>query len=201
MDDPTGACRLPEIRVLGRVSITADGPMNPAHVRRLTELGAYLALAQRPPSPEKVIEAVWPGRYPTASTRYACLSRLRSWWGTDETGDPYLARHTLTVRAWSDWARMKTLVGWAGGPADLSTVATEDLVAALTLIHGRPFARATWIEHSWVDPIRRDIEYLVDGIAGEVLARGDGFGPAARLALDARAVVVPWAADLRPSGG
>ena len=39
MSDPTGACRLPEIRVLGPVSITASGPLDPRHTRRLTELG------------------------------------------------------------------------------------------------------------------------------------------------------------------
>jgi hypothetical protein len=194
MSDPTGACRLPEIRVLGPVSITASGPLDPRHTRRLTELGVYLALTDRPHSPDAVIDAVWPGQLPAPGTRYACISRLRGWWGSDEAGEPYLARHTLTTRAWSDWAHMKILVGWTGGPADLTRASTQDLIAALTLIQGRPFTGATWIDHDWVDPIRCDIEYLVDEIAEELLARSDSSsGPAARLAHNARTMVVPWA--------
>ena len=43
-------------------------------------------------------------------------------------------------------------------------------------------------------PIRCDIEYLVDEIAEELLARSDSSsGPAARLAHNARTMVVPWA--------
>ena len=87
MGDPTGACRLPEIRVLGPIDVLADGPVDPSHRRRLTELGIFLALTPTCPTTGRVEEAVWPGRHPAPATRHSALSRLRGWWGVDEHGD------------------------------------------------------------------------------------------------------------------
>lgn len=193
MSDLTGACQLPEIRVLGPVTITADGPLAPQHRRRLTELGAYLALADRPPAPTAVEDAVWPGQHPAPGTRWAAMSRLRGWWGVDDEGLPYVERHTSRVRAWTDWHQVRTLTGYAGGIADLTDTRTEDLIAALRLVRGRPFAGAQWAARDWVDRLRVDIEYLVDQITGEVLAR-DPHQPAADLARHVRGLVVPWPA-------
>lgn len=193
MGDPKGACRLPEIRVLGPIDVLADGPVDPSHRRRLTELGIFLALTPTCPTTGRVEEAVWPGRHPAPATRHSALSRLRGWWGVDEHGDPYVARHELRVRARSDWGRMCELTGYAGGIATLTTVPTPRLVEALTLVRGAPFGSVQWRALDWSDRLRIDMEYLIDQIATEVLDRAPAGSGLARLAVSARSTAMPWA--------
>lgn len=198
MGNPTTrAARLPEIRVIGPVTITADGPIDPSHRRRLTELGVYLALHQPPASvaavAPRVEAAVWPGIHPSPATRYGAVSRLRGWWGVDEHGHPYLERHTLRARTWSDWAQMRRLTGYTGGIARLDDIPTADLVEALQLVRGQPFTSPQWRALDWSDRIRCDIEYLIDLVVGEILTRTRTASPTARLARAARHLAMPWA--------
>lgn len=193
MNDPT-ASPLPEVRILGPVSVTAAGPLDPTHRHRLAELGAYLALT--PPAgacAAAVDAAIWPGPRPAMNTRNAALSRLRRWWGQDETGEPYVERHTYRVRAWSDWGQVCALTGYQGGVAALEEASTADLTAALHLVQGRPFAGAQWRRYAWADRLRVDVEYLLDRIAGELLDREGERSYPGQLALTVRAVAVPWA--------
>ena len=193
MSDPT-AYPLPEVRILGPVSVTAAGPVDPTHRHRLAELGAYLALtAPAGRTAAAVDAAIWPGPRPAMNTRHAALSRLRRWWGHDESGEAYVERHSYAVRAWSDWGQVCALAGYQGGVAALEEASTADLTAALHLVQGRPFAGAQWRRYGWADRLRVDVEYLLDQIAGELIDREGERSHPGRLALAVRSVAVPWA--------
>jgi hypothetical protein len=194
MSDAMGASRLPEIRMLGPVTVIADGPVCPSHRRRLTELGVFLAVTPRATA-ARVQDALWPGPHPSATTRYAALSRLRGWWGVDETGAPYVERHTYRVRAWTDWDQMRALTGYDGGVVDLTGIPTTDLIAALMLVRGRPFAGVAWRRYQWADALRVDIDYLIDQTAVTVIARTGPTTPAGRRAAQIRASTVTWLAS------
>ena len=191
MSEPT-ATLLPEIRVLGPVTVVAGGVVDPTHRHRLAEIGAYLALTPGDHDAASVDAAIWPDSPPAVSTRHAALSRLRRWWGQDEAGKPYVDRHSYRVRAWTDWGQVCQLTGYAGGIVDLTGTFTADLTAALQLVRGRPFGSAQW-RYAWAERLRIDIEYLFDRITLELLDREGPCNYTGRLSLAVRSLAVPWA--------
>lgn len=191
MSEPT-ATFLPQVRVLDPVTVVAGGVVDPTHRQRLAELGAFLALTPGEHNAASVDAAIWPDFPPAMTTRHAALSRLRRWWGQDETGKPYVERHSYRVRAWSDWGQVCHLTGYAGGIADLTGASTGDLTAALQLVRGKPFASAIW-RYAWAERLRIDIEYVLDRITLELLDREGPASHAGRLSLAVRSLAVPWA--------
>lgn len=182
---------LPEVRILGRVNVTAGGPVDHSHRHRLTELGVFLALSEPDLTHHLVDEAIWPGHDVAMATRHTALSRLRRWWGTDAAGCPYVQRHAYRVRCRTDWAELCRLTRYPGsGVVELAQVGTEDLVAGLQLVGGRPFAGVSARRFRWAEMLRANAEYLIDAIAGELIAREHG--QIARFAEAVRSAAVPW---------
>ncbi|MGW9047332.1 LysM peptidoglycan-binding domain-containing protein [Streptomyces lydicus] len=186
----------PVVRVLGPVDLEgARGSIESKRKRTCIELAAWLVLHPNLDH-HAVDEAMWPGRETARKYRNATVSRLRTWLGTDEDGNPFFppiattsdARYALAPAVDSDWHRFQRLTAAAtsGGPQ-----AAAQLRAALELVRGRPFSgvnsrRYAWAEHQAQDMISAIVDAAAD-LAEHCLAQGDPRGAlwAATKGLDA----------------
>lgn len=162
--------RMPRLRVLGPVQLEAFGPLpDSSHSARLAELVALLALVPGV-TPTVIDEAIWPDRTREDNqvTRHTALSRLRRWLGTDEAG-PFLARNSLQLRIVTDWEAFLALVG--GDPARTGERSTAELVAALHLVRGVPFAGVHPRRYGWADRLRVEMCLRIAAAAREVAHR------------------------------
>ena len=160
----------PQLRVLGPVELDAAGPLpDTSHTARLTELAALLAL-QPGASPAMVDDAIWPGRVRENNqvTRHSALSRLRRWLGGDAEG-PFLARGSLRLRILTDWDAFIALVG--AEPARTGERSTAQLLAALRLVRGLPFAGVSAYRYWWADRLRVEMCLRIAATAREVAHR------------------------------
>ncbi|MFI1436739.1 LysM peptidoglycan-binding domain-containing protein [Streptomyces lydicus] len=187
----------PVVRVLGPVDLEgARGSIESKRKRTCIELAAWLVLHPHLDH-HAVDEAMWPGRETARKYRNATVSRLRTWLGTDEDGNPFFppiattsdARYALAPAVDSDWHHFQRLTAAAAqspGPQ-----AAAQLRAALELVRGRPFSgvnsrRYAWAEHQAQDMISAIVDAAAD-LAEHCLAQGDPRGAlwAATKGLDA----------------
>jgi len=132
-----------EIGLLGPVSVTAPGPIDPDRLGLATELVTYLATHPAGVHPNVLAAALWPRGAP-AEVRDAALARARDWLGTDVAGQPNLAagadgRLRLGAGVRVDWQVFRALValaGGAGGAQDAGAAAGR-LEQALSLVRGQ----------------------------------------------------------------
>ncbi|MGG2463804.1 LysM peptidoglycan-binding domain-containing protein [Streptomyces sp. RGM 3693] len=174
--EPTGvetAGDGPVVRMLGPVDVVgARGTIESKRERTCVELATYLVLHPGRDH-HSLDEAMWPGRTIDRKYRNATVSRLRSWLGTDDHGEPYLpavanttdVRYALAGTVDSDWhyfQRLTVAAATASGPK-----AAVHLRAALDLVRGRPFAgvnprRYAWAEHQTQDMISAIVDAAAD---------------------------------------
>ncbi|MCB5910377.1 LysM peptidoglycan-binding domain-containing protein [Streptomyces pinistramenti] len=186
----------PAVLVLGPVDVDgARGTVENKRRRTSIELAAWLVL--HPGLDHHALdEAMWPGREATLKYRNATVSRLRTWLGTDDDGNPYLpriatssdARYAMAPTVACDWHRFQHLTHTAATPGPH---AAGHLRAALGLVRGRPFSsvdrrRYAWAEHMAQDMISAIVDAAAD-LAEHCLAARDPRGAlwAATKGLDA----------------
>jgi nucleoid-associated protein YgaU/DNA-binding SARP family transcriptional activator len=156
----------PRIVVLGPVDLLgATGTVEDSRKARLLELAAYLALHPNATAPA-IDDALWPDRRSedNLNTRNTATSKLRRWFGQDESGRDYLPRHAagsgygFAEDVTSDVGDWDALI--AGDPLNAST---EHLEAALELVRGIPFEGTHRRRYAWSEPIRqRLVSEVVD---------------------------------------
>ncbi|WP_037789587.1 LysM peptidoglycan-binding domain-containing protein [Streptomyces natalensis] len=185
------------VRMIGPVDILGTrGTIESKRKRTCLELAAFLVL--HPGRDHHALdEAMWPGRDIDRRYRNATVSRLRTWLGADDHGEPYLpavanttdVRYALAPSVDSDWHAFQRLTAAAAISSGLE--AAEHLRAALHLVRGRPFAgvnprRFAWAEHQMQDMISAIVDAAAD-LAEHFLAQGDPRGAlwAATKGLDA----------------
>ncbi|MFE3770882.1 BTAD domain-containing putative transcriptional regulator [Streptomyces sp. NPDC059122] len=187
----------PVVRMLGPVDIDgARGSIESKRKRTCIELAAWLVLHPNLDH-HAVDEAMWPGRETARKYRNATVSRLRTWLGTDEDGNPFFppiattsdARYALAPAVDSDWHHFQRLT--AAAAKSPSAQAPAQLRAALELVRGRPFSgvnsrRYAWAEHQAQDMISAIVDAAAD-LAEHCLAQGEPRGAlwAATKGLDA----------------
>jgi hypothetical protein len=138
----------PRVRVLGPVQVAATGTPPTRRGAFFTELVAYLALHPHGATPNQVAEALGTSR--NQAREY--LRTVRAWLGTDpHTGEPYLPEtdddqaRQLHALVDLDLFRRLRVRGQARG-----VDGTDDLLAALYLVAGRPFDDpAAWRPGGW----------------------------------------------------
>lgn len=169
----------PYLRVLGPVELTGtrgpaptttspDGRPTSNHTGKATALITYLATHPAATS-DDVADALWPNSA-SRNTQYTLTRRCRVWLGTDPDGHDHLpkaynSRLTL-VGVGTDWHDFTTLIGDTPTTTD-----TPRLLAALSLIRGRPFTGITERHYGWADNLRAHITDTILDITTEVTAR------------------------------
>ncbi|WP_146078748.1 hypothetical protein [Rathayibacter rathayi] len=171
LPDPTA----PIIRILGRIRIDGAKGLEPrnattTYVTPATELLVFLALNPHATG-EQVSEALWPGKASPPENRNQLMSRTRRWLGVSETGAEYLPPVTTGVyglheTVTSDWAIWKNLIG-----DNLKSTPTRNLVAAMKLVHGRPFDGTPRRRYAWADSFRQEITASIVDAAHELAER------------------------------
>ncbi|WP_180357806.1 bacterial transcriptional activator domain-containing protein [Streptomyces sp. NP160] len=183
--DRTTAPAPPRVLVLGPVEVHGPRPGTAPsnNLSTMTELVALLALYPNS-QPHLVDGLLWPGERVPRTRRNQLISRTRAWLGSDADGARYLPLaksegYQLAPAVRSDWDDFRELVG-----DDPSSVATSQLLDALDLVRGQPFAGVHPFRYAWADvPKQTMIELIVD-VAVELAERalGDGDGAQARRA-------------------
>jgi hypothetical protein len=100
-------------------------------------------------------------------TRRSNMSRLRTWLGSDDRGEPYLpdaysGRIMLSPLVSSDWHRLQILT--ANG---INRTGTEGLCRALELVRGAPLADAAPGQWHWAEELRTDMVSVIRDIGVE----------------------------------
>lgn len=178
----TQVLQAPVVRVLGSVELagTTGVELPSTHQRQATELIAFLAFNPGSRGSD-ISKALWPSREPNLATRRSAVSRARRWLGTDANGFEYLPRYWSAddggqadlesagyrlrgVR--TDWHSFCDLVG-----PDLAQTPTEDLLAALDLVRGRPFEGVALRKYVWAEQLMHTISSGVVDVSHEVARR------------------------------
>jgi hypothetical protein len=147
-----------EVGLLGPISVSGPGSIEPERVALATELVVYLAAHPGGVHPNVLAAALWPRGAP-AEVREAALARAREWLGTDVSGQSNLVtsgdgRLRLGAGVRVDWQVFRALTAQAGtGPAGHGASAGASagyLEQALSLIRGqlldgRDSARYGWL--------------------------------------------------------
>lgn len=163
--EPLGTS-VPTLRLLGDIDLLgARGTPPPRARQQCIEYAAWL-LAH----PGRTSAAMTTALLVAEGTRRSNMSRLRSWLGEDDQGEPYLpdaysGRIRLHPHVTSDWEEVSILV--AGG---VDAVGTGSLVAALQLVGGAPLASAAPGQWCWAEELRIEMSGTIRDIA-VVLAR------------------------------
>ena len=141
----------PRIHLLGPVHVTgAAGTIPSNRSERVTEMCTYIALYPNR-SHQSMVTAIWPGA--RTQNHHPWVSRLRTWFGTDEEGRPYLpsGSYRFAESVTCDWDDF------------LAAVGDGDLDAALSLVTGRPFQDTHPERYVWAEYPRQEmISKIVD---------------------------------------
>lgn len=159
-------CVLGPLEVLG-----AAGPLEEKRRAELTETVAYIHL--HPGMPDGDFRAdLWPGKRIADSTRHQRISRLRSWLGSREDGEPYLPRargvdgsYAFGEHVSSDWALVQEVA------RDRRTTSAEQLAEALKLVRSRPFEDAGRARYRWAIPLQYRMTDAILDLAHELAQR------------------------------
>jgi hypothetical protein len=125
-----------EVSLLGPVSVTAPGPVDPGRLAQCTEIVAYLAAHPGGVHPNVLSGAIWPRGVP-AEVRDAALARVVTWLGTGSAGQPNVladstGRLSLSSDVRVDWQVFRGLVARAASSGDEQGC----LARALDLVRG-----------------------------------------------------------------
>ena len=163
----TSAASHPVIRLLGPVDlIGAAGPTPPRAAKQCLEYCAWLLEHPGTSAQEMALAlAVAEG------TRRSNMSRLRSWLGSDDFGQPFLpdaysGRILLHPAVSSDWQRLQILTG-----RGVNRTSTGGLEAALQLVRGAPLADAAPGQWHWAEGLRTDMISVIRDIGVELSER------------------------------
>jgi DNA-binding SARP family transcriptional activator len=190
--DPHGSSHAPLVAVLGPVEIQRAPELSePTKRAQLTALAVFLAMNSGA-TRDAVDVAMWPGRRVSLATRNTAMAKLRSWLGSDPSGDDYLPRaagdgYRLHPAVRSDWDLFTELL--PNGPARTST---SSLIAALDLVRGQPFHGANPRRYVWAERIQQEMIAAIGDVADELARRALHAGDH-RLAL--KAVLTGLAAE------
>jgi hypothetical protein len=153
-----------EIAVLGPVTVTAPGPIEPARRAFATELVVYVATHPEGVHPAVLTAALWPRGAPSEVAE-AAIGRVREWLGTDDVGRPHLGadvsgRLRLGSQVRVDWQVMRAHIARAiRAPGDAAR--DEQLAQALTLVRGQLLEGHDRSRYTWL---------ATDGFEAEVTA-------------------------------
>jgi len=193
-----------EVTLLGPVSVSAPGQLEPGRLAQSTEIVAYLATHPGGVHPNVLTAAIWP-RGVTEQVRDAALDRVMEWLGTDGVGRPHLARDTagrfrLGSGVRVDWQVFCTLVlrsqeaaahastGSHAAPPPSRAHGQDEaslLGQALSLVAGPFLADRAPGRYAWlaVDGLEYEVEARIADAAHRLcelrLAAGDARGAAA----------------------
>ncbi|GAB3708252.1 LysM peptidoglycan-binding domain-containing protein [Mariniluteicoccus flavus] len=163
----------PTVLLLGPTDLVGARGERPSRaVRQCIEYAAWLLEHPGATSPQMAAAL-----FVAEGTRRSNMSRLRTWLGVDDDGQPYLpdaysGRISLHPAVTSDWDRLRvSVIGGVGRTPEAG------LVAALDLVRGAPLADAAPGQWHWAEELRLDIAGCVRDIgvrlAGLALDRGD----------------------------
>ena len=157
----------PTLLILGPVELVgATGSVPPRAAKQCLEYCGWLL-----ENPGSTAHAMAASLVVAEGTRRSNMSRLRSWLGHDEAGDPYLpdaysGRIVLHDAVSSDWQRFQILT--AGG---IDRAGTAALRAALSLVRGAPLADAAPGQWHWAEELRTDMISAVRDLGVELARR------------------------------
>jgi DNA-binding SARP family transcriptional activator len=168
-----------EIGLLGPLTVSAPGPVEPSRVALATEIIAYLAVHSEGVHLNVLTGAIWP-RGVTPEVRDATLVRVTAWLGSDGSGAPNLVtdssgRLRLGPGVRVDWQVFRAFVA----RADTSGDEAGCLDRALGLVRGEPLAGRDPSRYWWLatDPFCYEVPATVADaahrLAGLRLAAGD----------------------------
>jgi hypothetical protein len=182
-----GARMAVQISLLGPVSVSAPGVIEPDRVALATELAVYLAAHPGGVHLNVLTGALWP-RGVTAEVRDAALARAAAWLGDDAAGRPNLitdaeGRLRLGPSVRVDWHVFRALVAHAaqeasrGGQAEIDYLRRALAEVVGPLLDGRGPGRYAWLA---TDSLEYEAPALVADAAhrlsGLLRAAGDARG-------------------------
>lgn len=157
----------PVLRLLGPIELHGAAGIAPARAARqcLEYCGWLLEHPGTTPAEMGTVMGVAEG------TRRSNVSRLRSWLGFDELGEPYLpdaysGRILLHPAVSSDWQRLQILTS-----RGINRASTSGLEAALQLVRGAPMADAAPGQWHWAEGLRTDMLSAIRDIGIELTTR------------------------------
>ncbi|MCC2593868.1 LysM peptidoglycan-binding domain-containing protein [Tessaracoccus sp. OS52] len=156
----------PTLLLLGPVALHGcSGPVPARSTAASIECCAWLLL-----NPGSTPSAMCKDLMIAESTRRSNVSRLRSWLGTDPTGEPYLpdgysGRLELHPDVESDWERFQMLL--SGGVNHASTPLLRE---ALGLVRGQPLEHMSF-QWPWSEQLRTDMVSMVTDAAAVLADR------------------------------
>lgn len=174
----------PWVQLLGTVQLhNAQGQeprtpqtseINRSAVARATELIAFLALNPGATA-VAVHDALWTGKDPSGkqaqSSRNGLASKARRWLGDSLTGEKFFPAvgangYRLHESVRTDWDVWKELIG-----PNVSLTSTENLIAALRMVHGQPFAGVKEKYYGWAEVLRQEMIAAIGDAAHELVSR------------------------------
>ena len=185
------------VGLLGPVTVTAIGIVEPDRRTRLTEIVAYLAAHRAGSRLDDFDAAIWPDRPVTLKTRNQAITRTRAWLGADDEGVSWLRPLSdgvlrLSRQVLVDWELFQALQKRSRRPDRSRTAVQRDLEMALHLVRGRPLCQLPARRYGWLAETYLEQEIpsaVIDtahSLAQILLEDGDADGvvKVARLALD-----------------
>ncbi len=182
----------PSLQLLGPVRLHGADPqaVEGKKLNRLTELAAFLALNPGVTADEISRQLGTDAQPWSAATRQGYISRLRTWLGRDENGEPYVpnvdARHggyRMSDSFTSDWRSFRDLA--RRGLADRDS-GVSDLRQALDLVRGTPFGNVPAGRYAWSSWHQRE---MIDAIVDVAHTLADGYQKAGDLPAARRAAM------------
>ncbi len=162
--------RAPLLRLLGPIDLLdAAGTPPPRAPKQCLEYCAWLL-----ENPNSSARAMVGALFVAEGTRRSNMSRLRTWLGTSESGEPYLpdaysGRIALDPAVSSDWQQLQILI--TGG---VNRATDDRLVAALEMVRGAPLADAAPGQWHWAEELRMDMISCIRDIGVELGERALG---------------------------
>lgn len=166
-DSAPPAPRHPTIQLLGPIDLIGTTGTRPNRaVLQCIEYCTWLL-----ENPGSTAQAMAAALAVAEGTRRSNVSRLRTWLGSDDLGDPYLpdaysGRIMLSPYVSSDWHRLQILTG-----SGVNRCSTEGLCRALELVRGAPLADAAPGQWHWAEEMRTDMVSVIRDIGVELTSR------------------------------
>ena len=160
---------VPYLRFLGPVEATGVNPKTPMPGRGI-ELLAFLLLRNGPVDGLQLQRAFWPDTPDAANNQRGLAEKIRIALGHNPSGELFLPEninhhgYTLHASIRSDWGDFRELVG-----DDPAMTGSDNLIAALRLVRGTPFAgcntRRWW---QWITILQEDMIAAIMDAADEL---------------------------------
>jgi len=161
------APRHPTILLLGPIAlIGATGKLPSRATLQCIEYCTWLL-----EHPGSTAQAMAGGLVVAEGTRRSNMSRLRTWLGSDDLGEPYLpdaysGRIMLSALVSSDWHRLQIITA-----SGINRSSTQSLCRALELVRGAPLADAAPGQWHWAEEMRTDMVSVIRDVGVELSTR------------------------------